>query len=91
MSQITNEFLQHVAGTVETLLLEEQDGIDKSYRKIGTGMKVSIGINLDPSADGIVVNYDMNYAMEPKPEPIEKRSVKKKETIDPNQVELFEQ
>jgi hypothetical protein len=90
MSQITNEFLQHVAGTIEALLLEEQEGIDFAYRKIGTGIKVSIGLNFDPSADGIVVSYDLNYAIEPRPEPPEKRTIKKKETIDVNQLDFLD-
>lgn len=90
MSQITDAFLQKVAGTVEVLLLEEQEGIDFAYRKIGTGIKVSIGLNFDPSADGIVVSYDLNYAIEPRPDPPEKRAIKKKETINVNQLDFMD-
>ena len=87
--QITDAFLMRVAGTIEALLLEEQANIDATYKKVGDGMKISIGINLDPSAQGIVVNYDLHYDLEAKREPIEKRAIKKKETINVNQLDLL--
>ena len=88
--QITAAFLMRVAGTIEALLLEEQENIDATYKKVGDGMKVSIGINFDPSAQGIVVNYDLHYDLEAKREPIEKRAIKKKETIDTCQLDFMD-
>jgi hypothetical protein len=91
MDQIIKaDFLQHVAGILEGLLLESQEGIDNAYRTIEGGVKVSIGIMLEPSSKGVCVNYSLSYPLQPAPEPALKETVKKKETIDPGQLSLFE-
>ncbi|MFA5323167.1 MAG: hypothetical protein WC373_10895 [Smithella sp.] len=82
MQQITESFLQVVAADIEKLLLEDQGNIAFAYQKIPDGIKLSIGINLDPSSQGIVVNYDFGFDLEPKPEPPEKHKVKMKHTIN---------
>jgi len=87
---ITNLFLQKVAGTIETLLLEEQEKIDATYKKIGGGMKVAIGLVFDPSGEGVDVGYELNYALAPKNDPVPKRTIKKKETIDTCQLDFMD-
>lgn len=83
--EITQAFLQVVAADIEKLLLEDEENINFAYRKIPDGIKLSIGINLDPSSQGIVVNYDFSFDLEPKPEPPEKHKVKFKHTINEEQ------
>jgi len=79
---ITNETLQTIAGTIEALLLEQQEGINSSYRRISDGIKVSIGVALDPSSQGVEVNYTLNYPLEPTPEPAMKAKIQKKQFIN---------
>ncbi len=90
MQEITQTFLQVVAADIEKLLLEDQENIAFAYRKIPDGIKLSIGINLDPSSQGIVVNYDFGFDLEPKPEPIEKHKVKMKHTINEDQTTIMD-
>lgn len=82
MHNITESFLQVVAGDIEKLLLENFEQIAFAYIKIPDGIKLSLGITLDPSSQGIVVNYDLSFDLEEKPEPPEKHKVKFKHTID---------
>jgi hypothetical protein len=82
MNDITESFLMTVSADIEKLLVENREAIDFAYRKIGTGMKVAIGITLDPTASGISVNYDMGFDIEPKPDPPEKHKVKYRHVID---------
>ncbi len=82
MNEITNEILQKIAGSIETLLIEQREGISFAYKKIPDGIKVSIGLNLDPTSQGIEVNYTLSYPLQPTPEPAEKCTVKKKEIIN---------
>ncbi len=86
--QITETFLQVVAGDIEKLLLENAENIDFAYRKIPDGIKLSLGISLDPSSGGIVVNYDLGFDLEPKPEPPAKHKVKLRHVIDDGQAEM---
>ena len=88
--QITDAFLMRVAGTIEALLLEEQANIDATYKKVGEGTKVSIGLVFDPSGEGVDVGYELNYALAPKNDPVPKRTIKKKETINVNQLDLLD-
>uniref|UniRef100_A0A6M3JCP5 Uncharacterized protein n=1 Tax=viral metagenome TaxID=1070528 RepID=A0A6M3JCP5_9ZZZZ len=88
MDQITESFLQIVAGDIEKLLIEDQDNISFAYKNIQTGMKVSLGITFDPTAEGISVSYDLGYDLEPKPEPPEKHKVKYRHTINEGQVAM---
>ena len=88
MQEVTEGVLQRIAGKIEALLLEEEEGIAKSYQRIYDGIKISIGVELDRSADGLVVNYSMNYPLEAKPEAQVKQTVKAKEIINENQTEL---
>jgi hypothetical protein len=89
-AKINTEFLQVIAGDIENLLLESEAQIDFSYRKIPDGIKLSLGINLDPSSQGIVVSYDLSFDLEPKPEAPEKHKVKFKHTIDTNQITIMD-
>jgi hypothetical protein len=82
MNEITESFLQVVAGDIEKLLLENQEILAFSYKKIPDGIKVSMGISFDPSSNGIVVNYDMSFDLEQKPEPPGKHKVKFKHIIN---------
>ena len=88
MEGITESFLQAVAGDVEKLLLEDRENIDFAYRKIRTGMKVSLGITLDPTADGISVSYQIGFDLEPKPQPPEKHVVKYTHTYSDGQMAM---
>jgi hypothetical protein len=81
MNEITESFLQVVAGDIEKLLIKDQDNINFAYKKIQTGVKVSIGITFDPTADGISVSYDVGFDLEPKPEPPAKHKVKYKHNL----------
>jgi hypothetical protein len=88
--KITEEVLQMVAADIEGLLLENLEGISTSFRRISAGMKVSIGVALDHSAQGIVINYSVSYPLEVKPEAQLKETVKLKKTINFNQGDIFE-
>ena len=88
--EITESVLQIIAGTIEKLLIEQQEGIAFAYKKIPDGIKVSIGINLDTTSQGIEVNYTVNYPLEPAPEPAQKQTVKKREIINSQQAALFD-
>ena len=88
--EITESVLQIIAGTIENLLIEQQEGIAHAYKKISTGIKLSISINLDTTNQGLEVNYTINYPLEPAPDPAQKQTVKKKEIIDEKQMGLFE-
>lgn len=81
-NQITESFLQEIAGDVEKLLLDDRESIAFAYKKVGTGLKLSIGVTLDPTAEGIAVNYSISYDLEPKPEPPEKHNVKYRRVIN---------
>jgi hypothetical protein len=89
MSQeISTSFLQAVAGDIEKMLLEDQESIAFAFKKIPDGIKLNLGINLDWSKDGIVVNYALAFDLEPKPEPIEKHKVTLKRIINEDQSSL---
>jgi hypothetical protein len=88
-NEITDTLLQVVAGDVEKLLIENREQIDFSYKNHGTeGVKLSMGISLDPSSSGVCVNYDIGFDLEPKPEPPEKCKIKLKHNIAENQPDL---
>ena len=87
-NEITESFLQAVAGDIEKLLLEDRDNIHFAYMKIQTGLKLSLGITLDPTADGISVSYDLGYDLEPKPEPPEKHKIKYRRVINEGQAAM---
>lgn len=89
MQEITESILQAVAGDIEKLLLEDRENIAFAYKRMPDGIKLSMGITLDPSSNGIVVNYDFGFDLEPKPEPPEKHKVKFKRTINETQEDLF--
>jgi hypothetical protein len=90
LGQITEGVLQIVAGDIEKLLLEQQEGIAGVYKKMGTeGLKVTIAVDFCPSSEGVVTNYSLSYPLEVKPEPILKQTIKFKHTINEDQVPLF--
>jgi hypothetical protein len=90
LQEITESVLQVISGEIEKLLLEEREGIAFAYKKIPDGIKISIGVNLDPTSQGVEVNYTVNYPLQPTPEPAEKRTVKKKQIINEDQVAMFD-
>jgi hypothetical protein len=81
MHDISNETLQKIAGTIEALLIEQQEGIAFAYKRIPDGIKVSIGVNLDPISTGVCVSYTVSYPLQAAPVPAEKCTVKKQEMI----------
>lgn len=86
--EITGELLQIVAGDIEKLLLENHEQIAFAYQNIPDGIKVSLGISLDPSSQGVVVNYDLSFDLQEKAPAPEKHKVKFKHTIDPGQTAM---
>jgi len=86
--KITEAFLQAISGDIEKLLLEDRENISFAYEKIQTGLKLSLGITLDPVANGIIVNYSFGFDLEPKPEPPEKHTVKYKHTYSEGQMAM---
>jgi hypothetical protein len=88
MQEITESVSQIIAGELEKLLLEEHEGIAFAYQKIPDGIKLSIGVNLDPTSQGIAVNYQPSYPLEPAPEPASKQTVKKKSIINEGQASM---
>jgi len=88
MQEITESFLRAVAGDIEKLLLEDRENIAFAYKRMQDGIKLSMGITLDPSGNGIIVNYDFGFDLEPKPEPPEKHKVKFKRTINEGQAAM---
>lgn len=89
MQEITEGFIQVVAGDLEKLMFENRDAMNFAYKKIKDGMKIGIGITLDPSTDGIVVNYSLGFDLEVKAPPPEKQKVNFKRTINEAQATLF--
>lgn len=89
MNNITESFLQVVAGDIEKLLLENQESIAFAYEKIQTGMKVALGITFDPTAGGISVSYDLGHDLEPKAPAPEKHKVKFCHIIDSTQTNFM--
>ncbi|OQB49148.1 MAG: hypothetical protein BWX99_03013 [Deltaproteobacteria bacterium ADurb.Bin151] len=61
--KITEDLLQIVAGDIEKLLLENAEQIAFAYQNIPDVIKVSLGISLDPSSQGVVVNYDLSFVL----------------------------
>lgn len=88
MQEITESLLQAIAGDIEKLLIEDRESIAFAYKKMQSGIKLSMGITLDPSAEGIVVNYNLAFDLEPKPEPPEKHKVTLKRVINEGQAAL---
>lgn len=88
MQKITEGFIQAVAGDIEKLLLADCENIDFAFKRIPDGIKLNLGINLDWSKDGIVVNYALAFDLEPKPEPIKKHKVEMKRIINEDQTAL---
>jgi hypothetical protein len=86
--KITEGILTIIGGVIEKLLLEEREGIAFAYDKISEGMKVSIGVNLDRSSEGVEINYQLSYPLEPAHEPVQKQTVKRKQVIDEAQSSL---
>jgi hypothetical protein len=88
MNKITESFLQAVAGDIEKMVLENQEQMDFAFQKLDGEMKVSIAVNMDRSADGIVVSYDLAFDLEPKPEPTVRHKVKYKHVINEGQAAM---
>lgn len=88
MNTITESFLQAVAGDIEKMVLENQEQMDFAFQKLDGEMKVSIAVNMDRSADGIVVSYDLAFDLEPKPEPTVRHKVKYKHVINEGQAAM---
>jgi len=86
--EITDLFLQAVAGDIEKLLIEDQGNIQYAFNHIHDGIKVNISINMDYAKEGIVVNYSLSFDLEPKPEPIEKHKVTLKRIINQQQASM---
>ncbi len=87
---ITEGVLQIIAGDIEKLLLEKREAIADSYQRIKDGIKLTIGVNLDHSSNGVVVNYSLSFPLEASPEPPLKASVKLKHIINEAQPDMFE-
>jgi hypothetical protein len=85
---ITEGVLQQVAGDVEKLLLEKQEQIAWAYKKIPDGLKVSIGILLEPKSNGVSVDYTVSFPLEPPNDPVLKEKVEMHRIINENQPEL---
>ncbi|MHB8123128.1 MAG: hypothetical protein ACYDG4_13340 [Desulfuromonadaceae bacterium] len=79
---ITDQTIQTIAGSIEALLIEQREGIAFAYRKIPDGIKLTIGVNLDPTSQGVQASYSVSYPLEPKNEPTQKQTVKKTEIIN---------
>ena len=88
MQNITQSFLQAVAGHIEKLLIEDQESIAFAFGKQPKGMRLNLGINLDYAKEGIVVNYGLSFKLEPPAKPAEKHMVRMKRIINENQVDL---
>ena len=70
------------------LLLENQQQLAYAFKKLEAGIKISLGISLDTSSEGIVANYDLGFDLEPKPEVPAKHKVKFRHVIDEAQAKL---
>jgi hypothetical protein len=82
MTEVTDATLTTIAGTIERLLIEEREGIAYASKNMGEeGFKLTIGVKLDRTTDGFVVNYRIGYPLEPRPEPVTRQKVEKRETI----------
>lgn len=90
MQHITEGVLQVVAGDIEKLLLEQQEGIAFAYNKISDGIKLTISITMDRTAQGVQVEHALSYPLEARPEPPQKQTVRLKRIISEDQGRLFE-
>ena len=88
MHEISNSLLQAVAGDIEKLLLEDQENIAFAFKKQPDGIRLNLGINMDYSKEGIVVNYGLSFKLEPAAKAPEKHMVRLKRIINENQVDL---
>lgn len=77
---INAEVLQVIAGKIEAILIEQAEAIAYSYKTLNT-LKISISVNLDPILDGVEVDYQISFPLEPKPEPVTKQVVKHHQKI----------
>lgn len=87
-TEITESFLQTIAGDIEKLLIEDQETIAWAFKRIAAGFKLTMGVALDWSKDGIVVNYSLSFDLQPKQEPIEKHKVVLRRIINPGQTAI---
>jgi hypothetical protein len=88
---ITDEVLQEISGDIEKLLLENREMISASFKVMGVaGMRLTIGVDMDPKDSGVVLNYSVSWPTSPKPAAQLKETVKLKKTINFNQTEIFD-
>jgi hypothetical protein len=88
---ITEEVLQEICGDLEKVLIENQEMISAAFRVMSTaGMKLTIGVDMDPKDSGVVLNYSVSWPTSPKPAAQLKETVKLKKTINFNQTEIFD-
>ena len=88
MQEISDSFLTAVAGHIEKLLLEDQESIAFAFKSQPDGMRLNLGINLDYSKEGIVVNYGLSFKLEPPARPAEKHMIRMKRIINENQTQM---
>lgn len=85
---ITEEVLQIMAGQIEALLIEQREGIDRMYHKIGGALRISLVADLSSSTLGVTVDYKLSYPLEPPNEPALKQTVKLHKVINPDQADM---
>jgi hypothetical protein len=88
MQEISDSFLTAVAGHIEKLLLEDQESIAFAFKSQPDGMRLNLGINLDYSKEGIVVNYGLSFRLTPPAAPPKKHMVRLKRIINENQTQM---
>ena len=82
MNEVTDATLSTIAGTIERLLLEEREGIAGASKSIGEeGFKITIGVTLDRTTEGFIASYKVGYPLSPRPEPVQRQKIEKRETI----------
>lgn len=88
---IKTEVLQEICGDLEKVLLENQEMISAAFKVMSVaGMRLTIGVDIDPKDDGVVLNYSVSWPTSPKPAAQLKETVKLKKTINFNQADIFE-
>ena len=87
--EITELYLDMIAGDIKALLMEQREGIAYTFARIPDGLKISIGVTIDQIGDSVnVVDYALSYDLQPKPEPSKRARVKSQRVISRDQVEL---
>ena len=86
--EITEGVLEAIVNNIGSLMLEQKEGINHSFHTIDS-LKLSIGVVLDVADAGVSVECVLSFPLEPKPNPIQKQTVRLRQIINEDQGRLI--